>query len=91
MQAIEFYRAQFGPIPRSSRVPTYPDAGVIRDRRESEQEAARLATSLEQAIRQSPQRQAGAPPSAVGSDGAAAERAILDQVLACSAMALRRR
>jgi len=53
---------------------------------ESQQEAARLATSLEQAIVQSPQRQAGAPPSAVGSPMGRRERAILDQVLACSAM-----
>ena len=82
MQAIELYRAQFRPSAQLAR--PYLMLGVNVVAAESDQEAARLATSLEQAIVNLRSGRPGRlPPPAVRRWGAG-ERTILDQVLACS-------
>jgi len=84
MDAIELYRAQFRPSAQLAR--PYLMLGVNVIAAESDQEAARLATSLEQAIVNLRSGRPGRlPPPAVRRWGVG-ERAILDRVLACSAI-----
>jgi len=84
MQAIELYRAQFRPSAQLAR--PYLMLGVNVIAAESEQEAARLATSLEQAIVNLRSGRPGRLPPPSARRWSAGERAILDQVLACSAI-----
>jgi len=84
IQAIELYRAQFRPSAQLAR--PYLMLGVNVIAAESDQEAARLATSLEQAIVNLRSGRPGRlPPPSVRRWGSG-ERAILDRVLACSAV-----
>ena len=84
MNAIELYRAQFRPSAQLAR--PYLMLGVNVIAAESDQEAARLATSLEQAIVNLRSGRPGCLPPPSNRRWAAGERAILDQVLACSAV-----
>jgi len=84
MNAIELYRAQFRPSAQLAR--PYLMLGVNVIAAESDQEAARLATSLEQAIVNLRSGRPGRLPPPSNRRWAAGERAILDQVLACSAV-----
>jgi len=84
MQAIELYRAQFRPSAQLAR--PYVMLGVNVIAAESDQEAARLATSLEQAIVNLRSGKPGRLPAPSVRRWGAGERAILDQVLACSAI-----
>ena len=84
MQAIELYRAQFRPSAQLAR--PYLMLGVNVIAAETDQEAARLATSLEQAIVNLRSGKPGRLPPPAARRWSAGERAILDQVLACSAI-----
>jgi luciferase family oxidoreductase group 1 len=85
MQAIEAYRAEFRPSPQLARPYAMVGANVIAA--ETDEKAAYLATSLEQAfvgIRMG--RPTRLPPPKHGLRWGPAERAILDEVLSCSAI-----
>jgi alkanesulfonate monooxygenase SsuD/methylene tetrahydromethanopterin reductase-like flavin-dependent oxidoreductase (luciferase family) len=84
MNAIELYRAQFRPSAQLAR--PYLMLGVNVIAAGSDQEAARLATSLEQAIVNLRSGRPGRLPPPSNRRWGAGERAILDQVLACSAV-----
>ena len=85
MQAIELYRERFRPSPQLAR--PYVMAGVTAIAADTDEEARFLATSVEQAIVNlrtgSPGR---LPPPSRTLRWGFRERAILDQVLSCSAI-----
>ena len=85
MQAIELYRAEFRPSAQLER--PYVMVGVNVIAADTGPEAALLSTSLEQAfVNLRSGRPGRLPPPAPGLRWNAAERAMLDQVLTCSAV-----
>jgi luciferase family oxidoreductase group 1 len=84
-QAIDLYRSEFRPSPQLAR--PYLMAGVNVIAADTGEEAALLATSVEQAVVNlrtgHPDR---LPPPRPGTRWSGRERAILDQVLRCSAI-----
>jgi len=85
LQAIELYRAEFRPSPQLPR--PYVMAGVNVIAADTDGEAALLATSLEQAVVNLRTGRPGRlPPPRAGLLWGSAERAILNQVLSCSAI-----
>ncbi len=84
-QAIDLYRAEFRPSAQLAR--PYVMAGVNVIAAETGEEAAVLATSLEQAVVNLRTGRPGRlPPPRPGARWSGMERAILDQVLSCSAI-----
>jgi luciferase family oxidoreductase group 1 len=84
-QAVDLYRAEFRPSPQLAR--PYVMAGVNVIAADSGDEAALLATSLEQAVVNLRTGRPGRlPPPRPGTRWSGMERAILDQVLSCTAV-----
>src|SRR5260370_39796214 len=85
MQAIELYRAEFRPSPQLAR--PYVMAGVNVLAADTDAEARLLASSVEQAIVNLRTGRPGRlPPPSPNLNWGLRERAVLDQVLSCSAI-----
>jgi luciferase family oxidoreductase group 1 len=85
MEALELYRAEFRPSLRHARPYAMIGVNVIAAR--SDEEAALLATSLEQAVVNLRSGRPGRlPPPVAGLRWSSAEKRMLDQFLACSAV-----